>query len=66
MYLLLALLVCILKYGFIQKILWRDNPDELLICVQLKTVTFGMTSVTYLVTCCLVKKEKIHEEIYPV
>lgn len=37
----------------LQNILWRDNPDESIRCLQLNTVTYGLKSSPYLATRCL-------------
>jgi len=37
----------------LQRIVWRQNPDEDLIHYRLNTVTYGMTSASYLAIRCL-------------
>lgn len=39
---------------FFQNILWRDNSEEKLKCLQLETVTYGTNSAPFLATRCLV------------
>ncbi|XP_049873733.1 uncharacterized protein LOC126372153 isoform X1 [Pectinophora gossypiella] len=41
------------QYTSLQNVLWRDNPNEDIKCIQLDTVTYGLKSSSYLATRCL-------------
>jgi hypothetical protein len=49
----------------LQNILWRDNPEEEIKCIQLKTVTYGLKSSSFLATRCLKELADIYKNIYP-
>lgn len=40
---------------YLQNILWRENSDDPLQCLELQTVTYGAKSAPYLATRCLVQ-----------
>ncbi|KAF2890917.1 hypothetical protein ILUMI_15256, partial [Ignelater luminosus] len=48
-----------------QNILWRDNPEEELKCLQLQTVTWGLKPSAYLATRCLIELADIYKDKYP-
>lgn len=50
---------------FLQNILWRDNPDASLKCIQLQTVTYGTNSAPFLATRCLVNLAEQEKINYP-
>lgn len=39
----------------LQNILWRDQPNEDIKCIQLQTVTYGLKTSSYLATRCLIE-----------
>ncbi|KAL0811523.1 hypothetical protein ABMA28_009914 [Loxostege sticticalis] len=43
------------QYRALQNILWRESVDDDVSCIQLKTVTYGMKSSSYLATRCLIE-----------
>ncbi|KAF2887223.1 hypothetical protein ILUMI_18950, partial [Ignelater luminosus] len=47
-----------------QNILWRDNPEEELKCLQLQTVTWGLKPSTYLATRCLIELADKYKDKY--
>ncbi|XP_058448916.1 uncharacterized protein LOC131428874 [Malaya genurostris] len=49
----------------LQRILWRDSPDETLRTYELTTVTYGTASAPYLVTKCLQTLAKENEANNP-
>jgi len=49
----------------LQRILWRQNPNEKLRTYQLTTVTYGTTPVSFLATQCLVALAEEVKEQYP-
>ncbi|XP_045447930.1 uncharacterized protein LOC123656267 isoform X1 [Melitaea cinxia] len=49
----------------LQNILWRDNPQKPIICLQLQTVTYGLKSSTYLATRCLLELAYIYKDRFP-
>ncbi|KAF2889189.1 hypothetical protein ILUMI_16984 [Ignelater luminosus] len=48
-----------------QNILWRDNPEEELKCLQLQTVTWGLKPSAYLATRCLIELADKYKDKYP-
>ncbi|XP_049885591.1 uncharacterized protein LOC126380309 isoform X1 [Pectinophora gossypiella] len=48
----------------LQNIIWRDDSNEPLQCLQLQTVTYGLTSSAYLATRCLIELANIHQSTY--
>ncbi|KAJ8910531.1 hypothetical protein NQ315_013494 [Exocentrus adspersus] len=50
---------------FLQNILWRDNKDEPLKCIELQTVTYGTKSAPYLATRCLKQLAEDELQRYP-
>lgn len=53
------------QYCCLQNILWRDNKDENITCIQLKTVTYGQKSSTFLATRCLYELATKYKQMYP-
>ncbi|KAF2887750.1 hypothetical protein ILUMI_18423 [Ignelater luminosus] len=47
-----------------QNILWRDNPEEELKCLQLQTVTWGLKPSAYLATRCLIELADKYKDKY--
>lgn len=43
------------KYQGLQRILWRDQPDESVKCLQLSTVTYDTRSASFLATRTLLQ-----------
>ncbi|XP_058443677.1 uncharacterized protein LOC131425643 [Malaya genurostris] len=50
----------------LQRILWRESPDDPLRTYQLTTVTYGTSSAPYLATRCLNKCAEDGERLHPV
>lgn len=50
---------------FLQNILWRENPNQDLECIELSTVTYGTTSAPFLATQCLNFLANEHKEKFP-
>nr|XP_022918410.1 uncharacterized protein LOC111427476 [Onthophagus taurus] len=48
-----------------QRILWRNNVDEKIKCYELNTVTYGLTSFSYLATRCLKQLAIENQHQYP-
>ncbi|KAF2890393.1 hypothetical protein ILUMI_15780 [Ignelater luminosus] len=48
-----------------QNILWRDNPEEELKCLQLQTVTWDLKPSAYLATRCLIELADKYKDKYP-
>lgn len=48
-----------------QNILWRDNIADNIQCIQLRTVTYGLKSSTYLATRCLYELAHRFKDKYP-
>ncbi|KAL0832508.1 hypothetical protein ABMA28_000724 [Loxostege sticticalis] len=53
------------KYRVLQNILWRESPNDDLKCIQLQTITYGLTSSAFLATRCLIELARIHGARYP-
>lgn len=49
----------------LQSILWKENLNDPLLCFQLQTVTYGVTSSSFLATRCLVELARRYEDQYP-
>lgn len=49
----------------LQNILWRDDPNKPISCLQLQTVTYGLKSSTFLATRCLIELARIYKDEYP-
>lgn len=49
-----------------QRIIWRDDPDKPIEILELKTVTFGMTSAPFSAIRCVVELAHINKARYPV
>lgn len=49
----------------LQNILWRDNPANPILCLQLQTVTYGLKASTYLATRCLIELAERYGDTYP-
>lgn len=49
----------------LQLILWKENLEDPLSCFQLQTVTYGVTSSSFLATRCLVELALRYGEQYP-
>ncbi|XP_044741951.1 uncharacterized protein LOC123302922 [Chrysoperla carnea] len=43
------------NFQSLQRILWRDSPEENIRCLQLSRVTYGTASASFLATRCLLK-----------
>jgi len=50
----------------LQRILWRDNPEDDVETYELLTVTYGTSSASYLVTRCLAHLAEQHSDRYPI
>lgn len=53
------------KHASLQNILWRNNPNEPIKCIQLDTVTYGQKSSSFLATRCLYELANKYEKEYP-
>nr|XP_053612506.1 uncharacterized protein LOC128676429 isoform X1 [Plodia interpunctella]XP_053612507.1 uncharacterized protein LOC128676429 isoform X1 [Plodia interpunctella] len=53
------------KYRSLQNILWRDNPNDSVQCIQLNTVTYGLKSSSYLATRCLKWLAELYKDDFP-
>ncbi|KAG7313499.1 hypothetical protein JYU34_000634 [Plutella xylostella] len=49
----------------LQNILWRDSPDKPIDCIQLKTLTYGLKSSSYLATRCLIELAERYGDEFP-
>lgn len=49
----------------LQNILWRDNPQEPIKCIELSTVTYGTNCAPFLATRCLVQLARENSLTYP-
>ncbi|XP_073955673.1 uncharacterized protein [Choristoneura fumiferana] len=49
----------------LQNILWRDDPNKPIVCLQLQTVTYGLKASTYLSTRCLIELALLYKDKYP-
>ena len=49
----------------LQNILWRDNPNLPIQCLQLQTVTYGLKSSSFLATRCIVELAKNNVNYFP-
>lgn len=54
------------KYTSLQNILWRDTPADIVKCIRLDTVTYGLKSSNYLATRCLDELANRFEKLYPI
>ncbi|XP_072375310.1 uncharacterized protein [Diabrotica undecimpunctata] len=50
---------------FLQNILWRDSPHEPLKCIELTSVTYGVTCSSFLATRCLKEIATLNTTKYP-
>lgn len=53
------------KYRQLQNILWRDDPNVPIQCLQLQTCTYGIKSSAFIATRCLVELAHIFEKEFP-
>lgn len=53
------------KYQPLQRILWRNNPNEDIKCLQLSTVTYGTASASFLATRTLLQLVRDEGERFP-
>ncbi|XP_018405678.1 PREDICTED: uncharacterized protein LOC108782026 [Cyphomyrmex costatus] len=49
----------------LQRILWRERPEDPIIEYQLNTITYGMTASAFLAIRCLFSLAEEHQSIYP-
>ncbi|KAL0850467.1 hypothetical protein ABMA28_012265 [Loxostege sticticalis] len=49
----------------LQNILWRDSPDQDILCIQLNTVTYGLKPSSYLATRCLIELADRYQDQFP-
>lgn len=49
----------------LQNILWRDDPNKPICCLQLQTVTYGLKSSTFLTTRCLIELADKYQDKFP-
>lgn len=49
----------------LQRIIWRKSPDEELTHYRLNTVTYGMTSASYLAIRCLIEAANEESQTFP-
>lgn len=52
------------QYRVLQNILWRESLNDEVSCLQLKTVTYGLKSSSYLATRCLIELAERFKEKY--
>ncbi|KAH1021632.1 hypothetical protein HUJ04_011125 [Dendroctonus ponderosae] len=50
---------------YLQNILWRDSPTEIVKCLELQTVTYGTSSAPFLATRCLLELAKTNQQSHP-
>lgn len=53
------------SHRILQNVLWRENPNQPIECLQLQTVTYGLKSSPFLATRCLAELAHIEEENFP-
>ncbi|KAL0853130.1 hypothetical protein ABMA27_012894 [Loxostege sticticalis] len=53
------------KFKPLQNILWRDDPQKPILCLQLQTVTYGLKASTFLSTRCLLELAQMFQDKYP-
>lgn len=53
------------EHNFLQNILWRDNPQDTLKCIELLTVTYGTNFAPYLSTRVLIDIALKNKDAYP-
>lgn len=53
------------EHACLQNILWRDNPEKPIKCIQLDTVTYGQKSSSFLATRCLLELANKYESEFP-
>ncbi|XP_045457220.1 uncharacterized protein LOC123667312 [Melitaea cinxia] len=53
------------SYRPLQNILWRESPEQDIRCIQLKTVTYGLKSSSYLATRCLIELAARYKDQFP-
>lgn len=53
------------EHSVLQNILWRNNVNDKIKCIQLDTVTYGQKSSGFLATRCLHELAETHKQEYP-
>lgn len=53
------------SHASLQNILWREDPNQEIKCIQLTTVTYGLKSSSFLATRCLYELADMHERELP-
>lgn len=53
------------KQTFLQNIVWRNNPNENLKCIELQTISYGTNSAPFLATRSIKFFADLYKKVYP-